>query len=387
MRTRVAAFSLAGSLAAFTVFAQAPTPGRGPTVAGASAPASLGALSAIDSAKAAAPLDSKVYPSSTTLPEPATPDQLQPATCELPHEAIEPYLLTKEAGPFMVMAKAFRGPEADRYALALCLELRRDYQLPAYILRSKEFPGRSNIRNVPPTAPPAQDRGAVNFPERVRTYDEAVVLVGNEKTEKGSEVLLHKVKSIDPECLKGMPSMYVWRKGLKTALRTTNPYVPAQDLFAGKRDSFVAGLNKGPRSIYNCPGRYTLQVIEFTGRSTFNVAAAKLGGDRVLKQSPLYTAHDDAEKLANALGSAEEVKRLGQPVYVYHDRTSSRVMIGSFESPNDPRAIRVRQELLYMASSIMDKKRFNDQPARTRGIDKMIAPASYLTDLETIKPH
>ena len=40
----------------------------------------------------------------------------------------------------MVMAKVFRGPDAERMALALCKELRQDFGLPAYILRSKEFP-------------------------------------------------------------------------------------------------------------------------------------------------------------------------------------------------------------------------------------------------------
>ena len=57
-----------------------------------------------------------------------------------------------------------------------------------------------------------------------------------------------------------------------------------------------------------------------------------------LKESPLRTAADDAERMADKLAKDAEFQRLGQPVYVLHDRTSSRVFVGSFDSPQDPRA-------------------------------------------------
>ena len=71
----------------------------------------------------------------------------------LPDDPLEPYLLTKENGPFMVMAKVFRGPDAEKMALALCMELRQDFGLPAYILRTKDFPMKSYIRGTPPRPP------------------------------------------------------------------------------------------------------------------------------------------------------------------------------------------------------------------------------------------
>src|SRR6185437_8541187 len=97
--------------------------------------------------------DPKVFPSSASLPEPTKPDDLKPPTVALPDGPVEPYLLTKDIGPWMVMAKTFRGPDAERFALALVLELRNVYQLPAYIVRTKDFANRSLIRNIPPTAP------------------------------------------------------------------------------------------------------------------------------------------------------------------------------------------------------------------------------------------
>ena len=54
-----------------------------------------------------------------------------------PTEPVEPYLLTKQAGPFMVIAHTFRGPDAVRWAQALAMELRSSHQLMAYIYFKK----------------------------------------------------------------------------------------------------------------------------------------------------------------------------------------------------------------------------------------------------------
>ena len=101
-----------------------------------------------------------------------------------------------------------------------------------------------------------------------------------------------------------MPSLFKWREGLSRALRTTNPYVPAQNLFPAKHDTLIAQMNQGPHTIFRCPGRYTLPIAEFSGRSTFNVEGAMKLGDDALKKSPSITAADDAERLADALAKA-----------------------------------------------------------------------------------
>ncbi len=191
-----------------------------------------------------------------------------------PHEPIEPYLLSKENGPFMVLARIFRGPDAERMALALVKELRNDYKLPAYILRTKDFPGKSLIRGTPPTVPSNVMAPDVKMPEKIRTFDEAAVLVGNEKTMADSEKLWREVKKIKPKCLKGMSSPFLWRQGLSSALRTTNPYVPAQLLYPAYQDRLMVQMNSGLRSIVNCPGHYSLQIAEFSGRSDVSVEPA-----------------------------------------------------------------------------------------------------------------
>jgi hypothetical protein len=330
-------------------------------------------------ATATAPVksDTKVFPAQAALPEPTKPDEIKPATIALPADAIEPWLLSRDNGPFMVLARTFRGPEAERFALALAMELRRDYGLPAYILRTKDFPGKSVMRNVPPLAPPEVRQARLADPERVRSFDEAAVLVGDEKTLAGSEKLLHRVKKIQPKCLSEMPTIFNWRSGLSTALRTTNPYVPTQDLFPGrhKRDIMMSQMNSGPRSIYHCPGRYTLQVAEFNGRSILNPSTKDPAffDTSWLKKSPLVTAADDAERLADALSKDPEIQRTGAQAYVYHSRTTSKVLIGSFNDPRDPAAVQLRETLLKNTRSITE---------RYKSKNVMIAPANQLTDLE-----
>jgi hypothetical protein len=312
----------------------------------------------------------------TTVPEPTPADQLRPPTIALPDDPIEPYLLTKENGPFMVLAKVFRGVDSQRLALALAKELREDYHLPAYVLRDKDWPGRHNIRGIPPQADPRVVQANVKMPEKVRTFDEAAVLVGNEKTMKDCEALHHKVKKIKPKCLAGMSSIFPWRDGLVKAIRTTNPYISAQDLYPHKHDDLIARMNAGRDSIANCPGRYSLQIAEFSGRATFDPKDENFRGPLSLLKSPLRTAASDAERLAASVRKDKEVQQLGQPVYVYHGRTSSQVYIGSFQTDQDPKAGEVRERLVRMAVKLAERKGSGDS---------MIVPATMLQDLEPIK--
>jgi hypothetical protein len=331
-------------------------------------------------------LNKPTAPAAGAAPELTPPSELKPPTIALPNEPIEPYLLTKANGPFMVLAKTFRGPVSERMALALAKELRNDFGLPAYILRRKDFPGGSMIRGTPPTVPSEVMAPDIKMPEKIRTLDEASVLVGNEKTLAGSEKLWREVKKLKPKCLAGMSSPYPWRTGLSSALRTTNPFVPAQNLYPRPADKLVIRMNAGLRSVGNCPGNYSLQVADFSGRSQFQFntqqPAFHLLND--LKNSPLRKAHDDAERMADKLARAPEIQRLGQPIYVYHDRTSSKVFIGSFNAPQDPGAVALRQQLVDDAYELTQKRR-KDGSVRKEPLDMMIVPAVALTELSPIK--
>jgi hypothetical protein len=378
MKSPIAALALLGTLAAGPAWAQdqTQTPVSGTTVPKPSRFSLRGA------ADAPPPTDKQVIPATGAVPELTPANDLKPPTIALPSEPIEPYLLTKLDGPFMVLAKTFRGPDAERMALALVKELRNDYRLPAFILRKKDFPGGSMIRGTPPTTPSEVVAPNIKLPEKIRTLDEASVLVGNEKTLADSEKLWRDVKKIKPKCLSGMSSPYPWRSGLSSAIRTTNPYVPAQLLFPRPKDKLIVLMNTGLRSISNCPGNYSLQVADFSGRSTYQLNTQELPFHLLadLKNSPLRKAHDDAEKMAEKLAKAPEIQRMGQPIYVYHDRTTSKVFIGSFNSPQDPGAAALRQQLVDKAYDLTQKKKRGKD-----AVDTMIVPALALTDLKEIK--
>jgi hypothetical protein len=303
-----------------------------------------------------------VQPDNSEIPAPNSVDDAKP-TIPLPTGPIEPYMLTKEQGPFMVLAYSFRGPDAPRQALALVLELRSKYKLPAYILLPKKFPGRSIIRGVPPQAPQFAMKDDVGLPELIRTLDEAAVMVGNEKTTKDAFDLMNKIKKIHPECIDGVPQMWHVRKGkgLSRAIATANPFVPAEELYPRQPDVMLVKMNDGPHNIRRCPGRYTLQIANFSGRSN---------------KSPLATAADDAERLAEALSKDREIQKLGCQPYVYHDHYSSRVTIGSFNAPDDPNARKLHDRLLEIAVDLNNR----------RVTDVMIVPAGVLLDLSPIKP-
>jgi hypothetical protein len=330
------------------------------------------------STQATDPDKKDLLPNNTVIPPPTPVEELKP-TIPLPTGPLEPYMLTKENGPFMVLAYSFRGPDAPRQALALVLELRGKYRLPAYLLLPKKFPGRSNIRGVAPQASQFAQKDDVGLPEILRVIDEAAVMVGDEKTTKDAFDLMHKIKKLHPVCIDGQPQMWHFRKGqgLSRAMTTTNPFVPAEELFPRAPDVMVTQMNGGPHNIRYCPGRYTLQVANFGGRSSIldPDKDPRFKGQLSTRNSPLATAHEDAERLAEALSKDREVMKTGSQVYVYHDRYSSRVTIGSFNNPADPAAQKLHDRMIELAVDLAK-----------RGVtDTMIVPAGSLLDLGPIK--
>ena len=50
------------------------------------------------------------------------------------------------------------------------------------------------------------------------------------------------MKKLSPRCLDGVSSPFPWRTGLSSALRTTNPYWPAQNLYPKTRDRLMVQI-------------------------------------------------------------------------------------------------------------------------------------------------
>lgn len=331
------------------------------------------------------PANTKVDPATVrtngVLPGLTPVDELSKVQINLPTEPVEPYLLTKQAGPFMVIAHTFRGPDAVRWAQALAMELRSSHQLMAYIYFKKIKPMNSNVRGVPPTSNPEDGEGRISEPEIYRIYDEAVVLVGDKPTMKEAEDLLKFVKKIKPATLSNVPSIFPWRTGagLKNAIVTANPLIPAQELFARESDPLVEAMNKGPYSIYNCPGPFTLVVARFVGRSAFGEGDKDFLKDDNLKTSPLAKATDDAELMAAELNKDPQFKQAGYQAYVYHDRNKSVVTLGHFNN-------KVENEKIFKDQKVQSIRQHLDklnQQYLTAG--KLAAPLSPTDMMEVPK--
>jgi hypothetical protein len=347
--------------------------------------------------------DPNVFRTRDVLPEPTPLDEIKAPVVAQPSEPIDEFLLQKDHGPFMVCAYTFTGPEAAKYAQVLAMEIRRDYHLPAYVWLAKIQPMKSNIYGVQPTAPPHARNNDVSPPERWRTQDEAAVFVGNCKTIDESKMVWKQVKGIRPQCLDTFPVIYQNRKGkgLNRAFMTTNPFAASQYLYPGgnvnvaglpmkqgqafdpnvattvfqnarKVDPLVKRMNTGPdarNSITKNPAKYTLKVADFTGRTAVQVTTAKEFDERnpenreALKKSPLITAHDDAERLAEVLNKCKSMS--GMRAYVFHTRSASIVTVGGFNAPNDPNFQRiVAENKLRHVSEELVARQFSFLPLR-----------------------
>jgi hypothetical protein len=106
--------------------------------------------------------------------------------------------LQKENGPYMVVARVFRGVGAEKSAKALASELTHEHKLPAYLYQ---------------------------LPRGAKRYEEMAVLVGDAKTLKESESILKQVRAISPRCL---ADRQFSERDLARAFRTRNPLLPAR---------------------------------------------------------------------------------------------------------------------------------------------------------------
>ena len=116
------------------------------------------------------------------------------------------------------------------------------------------------------------------------------------------------------------------------AFLTRNPLLP-RDYFVPKGvDPFVAKMNEGvEHSLLDCPGRKTIRVATFRGKSVLETSAdpepahKSFWGFRKTDESdPLVEAAENAHLLT------KELRAHGWEAYEFHDRTESIVTIGSF---------------------------------------------------------
>lgn len=273
------------------------------------------------------------------------------------------YPLTAENGPWLIMAATFSGEKAQEQAKELVYELRSRYKLAAFThevvfdyTKPTEFRGVNRYGST--------KKGAY---ARKKKIDEFAVLAGEFSSieDPAAQKTLEKLKKASIDCMdlnkrhsegkkdyrslgylrslldseaekvKSQKGIAAQQRGpLARAFITSNPLLP-KEYFAPKQgvDKFVLELNEDlEHSLLTCPGKYTVKVATFNGH--VEIDQKKI--EQLLNGKKMPSRLEQAALMAHTLTLA--LRKKGFEAYEFHDRFSSIVTVGSFDSVGTPRA-------------------------------------------------
>lgn len=268
------------------------------------------------------------------------------------------YRLTDDDGPWMVMCVTFSGEQSNQQAKELVNELRKKHKLKAYY-HEVTFDHTKDVQ------PLGVDR--YGNPKKIRyrldRAHEVAVLVGNfgAVDDPRIEKALKKLRKLTPDCMnldkieqegkKDFRALGAWREAEKDMFKqlglgdsklkgplgrafvTKNPLLPDEYFVPKGLDKFVAGMNRNLKySLLKCPGKYSVKIATFSGTVLIKQDEVKkvLNRDKPLKET-LEEAGEKAHKMTLAL------REKGVEAYEFHDRYSSIVTVGSFQTVGTPR--------------------------------------------------
>jgi hypothetical protein len=262
----------------------------------------------------------------------------------------EMYPISDSNGPWMIMATAFTGERAEDQARELIYELRKTYKLPAYSYR-KRFEYSKPVKGLGLT--PGGEQPLMKYAND-KDIIEIAVLVGDYQSvdDPDAQKVLKRLKTAQPkslangkassqslagfrelqrktkEALLPKDSEDLKRGPLGGAFVSTNPLLPNEYFVPKGIDNFVLEMNKHvPHSLLDCPGKFTVRVATFTGHA---IILDKKRQEAIEKGQVPKSYLEDAAKNAHTLTVA--LRQKGVKAYEYHDRSSSMVCVGSFES-------------------------------------------------------
>lgn len=291
------------------------------------------------------------------------------------------YPLRKNSGPWMIMVTSFYaidGTEESRrdtyqQAKDLALEIRRTLKIPAYThyMRSNFGEDLPSMRRARPEQTSVRldpndvsedlslteagrrhiasltDEYSSPVKRRVKEFDQVAVLAGDYATlDQARRVLDEKIKDWFPESMKEyVKRLNANHMGLRApkkakgpfwrAFVTPNPYTPKDYLYSQSPDPLLRQMNRSKFNLYRCPGRYSVNVATFSGRSRVEYHKHKL--DEFINE----LEHTDQDRLQRAAIDAEELAKALRAkrweAYVFHTRNQSQVTVGSFNDEKDPR--------------------------------------------------
>jgi hypothetical protein len=282
------------------------------------------------------------------------------------------YVVTPQAGVWMVLAGSYTGPHAHELAHQLVYLLRSHDHLPAYI-----FDFSAGRRREQQEYFDALNRRSPDSPKRgIRIEDEFGVLIGGYKTFEDASEAMDKIKKLpmpefklaDPTILptvgKPMPSEKDPKKlelkmvpvnPLERSFVTRNPTVPIEKPDLNKPDPLLKKLNDDEEySLLKCKHPWTLVVKQYEGMSVIPEPST---GESVLKLFGIGDKKGEVLNAAalNAHNLAEALRKKKLEAYCLHTRRSSVVTIGAYDSPDDPELKSMQRVFAEGKPQIMSK--------------------------------
>jgi hypothetical protein len=290
-------------------------------------------------------------------PDGPFPGMVQPTAGQPPASVpLDVPLVSPAAGPWMICAASYSGPDSLELARQLAHLLNEQHRLHAYLFSRSAEERRQQEEAL---AREQQAHPGVQYrPRRVRIEEQWAVLVGGYGDMETASKAVKTIKQLPlPELrlasgkpaydtydyyspVEGKNSPEVKRYAVNpfgNAFVIRNPTTPAPRPDA-KVDPMWKALNSGEKySLLKCPKPWTLAVKEYAGASIVQPQSAPsnflekigLGGNR--PGAALDASAQQAHELARLFNDV-----LGFKAYVLHTRTGSVVTIGAFDGPEDP---------------------------------------------------
>jgi hypothetical protein len=285
------------------------------------------------------------------------------------------YPVTPDAGPWLICAASYSGPEAVALARQFVYQVRAKYNLPAYSFNHADEERKRQKEEL--------DRIQAQYPDQgpgrrrtIRVEEQCAVLVGGYPDMDKARAALDGIRKLPAPEVKhsnGEPEVQyikIWgerEEKNKTETRemgraTVNPFshsfvihnptVP-QQVQKPKFDPFWEKLNADEEySLLKAPGAYTLVVKVYQGVS---VVRERSWSESLLDKFGLGGNQPGDLLGASALQAHEVAKLLRDPqrfnlkAYVFHTREASIVTVGSFKSPDDPDLDRTRRQIAALS--------------------------------------
>ena len=292
------------------------------------------------------------------------------ATAAIARQEADPskeYPVTPEAGPWMICAASYMGRKAPQMAHDLVIELRRDYDLPAFIYNRGDVERRKMREEMDQKRRQREEAlrqqglqpGIPLPPLGVRVEDQCAVLIGGYKDIDAAHSALEKIKKLPNP--KSVPVDEIMLASTDTNQRlqkqkaniftgsfvTHNPTVPQEKVERGLDPATLKQLNADESySLLKCKQPWTMAVKEFSGGVAIQPAKApptlleKLLGNK--SDEHMSAIGKQAHELARVL------KQMGFDPYVLHTTTSSIVTVGAYADPEDDKLHQAQKQLRNM---------------------------------------